>query len=100
MSTSAEATVPTLIQQLQERVQQLKAHTQQLTAQAATAPVDSVSAVVIPKLKVKKPEPYDSTKSVQGFLTQAKVYLRLERIEGNADRILIVAGFFKENALN
>ncbi|RYP44010.1 hypothetical protein DL768_009480 [Monosporascus sp. mg162] len=41
MSTSAEATVPTLTQQLQERVQQLKAHIQQLTAQAA-APVDSV----------------------------------------------------------
>ncbi|RYP48392.1 hypothetical protein DL768_005711 [Monosporascus sp. mg162] len=41
MSTSAEATVPTLAQQLQKRVQQLKAYVQQFTAQAA-APDDSV----------------------------------------------------------
>ncbi|RYP47765.1 hypothetical protein DL768_006233 [Monosporascus sp. mg162] len=73
MSTSAEATVPTLTQQLQERVQQLEAHVQQLTAQAA-APVDSVPVAVTPKLKVKKPEPYDGTGSVQGFLTQARIY--------------------------
>ncbi|RYP42425.1 hypothetical protein DL768_010346 [Monosporascus sp. mg162] len=78
MSTSAEAT---------------------LTVQAA-APVNSVLAAVTPKLKVKKPEPYDSTGSVQGFLTQAKVYLRLERIEGDADRILVVAGFLKGDVLN
>ncbi|RYP42434.1 hypothetical protein DL768_010343 [Monosporascus sp. mg162] len=99
MSTSAEATVPTPAQQLQKRVQQLEAHIQQLTAQAA-ASVDSVSTAVTPKLKVKKPEPYDGTGSVQGFLTQARVYLRLERIEGDADRILIVAGFLKGDALN
>ncbi|RYP50282.1 hypothetical protein DL768_004165 [Monosporascus sp. mg162] len=68
ISTSAEATVPTLTQQLQERV--------------------------------KKPEPYDGTRNVQGFLTQAKVYLRLERIEGDADKILVVAGFLKGNALD
>ncbi|RYP54385.1 hypothetical protein DL768_000802 [Monosporascus sp. mg162] len=80
MSTSAEATVPTLAQQLQERIQQLKAHVQQLTAQAA-APIDSVSAAVTPRLK-------------------AKVYLRLERIEGDADRIFTVAGFLKGDALN
>ncbi|RYP36404.1 hypothetical protein DL768_010949 [Monosporascus sp. mg162] len=57
-------------------------------------------AAITLRFKVKKPEPYDGTGSVQGFLTQARVYLRLERVEDDADRILVMAGFLKGNALN
>ncbi|RYP45982.1 hypothetical protein DL768_007764 [Monosporascus sp. mg162] len=95
MSTSTETTVPTLAQQLQERIQQLKVRIQQLAALA-----DPISAVVISKLKVKKPEPYDGTGNVQGFLTQVKMYLRLERVEGDVDRILVMAGFLKRDVLD
>ncbi|RYP44171.1 hypothetical protein DL768_009341 [Monosporascus sp. mg162] len=68
MSTSAETTVPTLTQQLQKRVQQLKTYIQQLSIWATAAPANPVPAVT-PKLKVKKPELYNGTGSVQGFLT-------------------------------
>ncbi|RYP44644.1 hypothetical protein DL768_008910 [Monosporascus sp. mg162] len=67
MSTSAETTVLSLAQQLQKRVQQFKDHIYQLTIQAA-ALTNPMPAVTL-RLKVKKPEPYDSTGNVQSFLT-------------------------------
>ncbi|RYP53661.1 hypothetical protein DL768_001387 [Monosporascus sp. mg162] len=53
MPTSAEATVLTLAQQVQERVQQLKVYVQQLAAQVTAAPVDLVLAAVTLKFKFK-----------------------------------------------
>ncbi|RYP29015.1 hypothetical protein DL767_006941 [Monosporascus sp. MG133] len=52
------------------------------------------------KIKPKKPEPYDGKGNVQNFLTQARVYLRFERVINKADKILTVAAFLKGDALN
>ncbi|RYP26912.1 hypothetical protein DL767_007879 [Monosporascus sp. MG133] len=82
------------IQQYKDTIKELEEAVQRLKAQVNATRTNEV------KIKPKKPEPYDGKGSVQSFLTQARVYLRFERVIDKADKILAVAAFLKGNALD
>ncbi|CAJ2503381.1 Uu.00g107750.m01.CDS01 [Anthostomella pinea] len=86
-----------MIQQLQTRIQQLKGSNQQLEAQVMATPMTGNSGYKLP------PPASDNGKdgNVQGFLTQAKAYLRFyaRQINTEPDKVLCVAGFLKGEAL-
>ncbi|RYP29515.1 hypothetical protein DL767_006705 [Monosporascus sp. MG133] len=82
------------IQQYKDTIKELEEAVQRLEAQVNATRTSEV------KIKPKKPEPYDGKGSVQSFLTQARVYLRFEKVVDEADKILTVAAFFKGDALD
>ncbi|CAJ2501061.1 Uu.00g039140.m01.CDS01 [Anthostomella pinea] len=100
-TTSGPTTSPQdlvrMVQQLQTRIQQLESSNQQLEAQVMAAPVTGNSGYKLPP-----PASYNGKDgNVQGFLTQAKAYLRfyIRQINTEPDKVLCMAGFLKGDAL-
>ena len=76
-----------------EELRLLRSEIQRLKAAAdTTAPK---------QYKAANPQPYDGKGSPEGFLTQARVYLRFQRgiITDEADKILAIITFLKKDAL-
>ncbi|RYP61320.1 hypothetical protein DL771_010169 [Monosporascus sp. 5C6A] len=97
MSTSTQATItpePTA-QQLQNKIKELKATVQQLTNEVMTA-----QQLGSRKMKPKKLQPYNGKGNIQSFLTQVRVYLRLEGLTDPANQIFAVAACLKGDALD
>ncbi|RYP75001.1 hypothetical protein DL771_002649 [Monosporascus sp. 5C6A] len=95
MSTSIQATIiPELTaQQFQDRIRELEATVQQLTNQVAAPGTTR-------KIKPKKLGPYNGKGNVQSFLTQARVYIRLEGLTDLADQIFAVAACLEGDVLD
>ncbi|RYP03653.1 hypothetical protein DL765_010434 [Monosporascus sp. GIB2] len=74
-------------QQLQARIRELERENQRLNEQVKAA---SVIPPMVPRVKPKRPEPYDGKRNPQTFLTQARIYLRFLGLSDIPESILAV----------